>query len=224
MKNGTGETDFDYVVYTDGGYNMGRNVGAGAFVILDSDCERIVKRRAFVVRNETNNRAELKAIIGAIYNIPLGSRVCVRTDSRYCILVLTKKGNDGIKKNPDLIELYRKIKKERRLKVVFEWVKGHDKNRWNEECDSMCSEVADTGVGIKEGFAEPQNENPICAFNPPTLAEVRSYCAEEMLEIDPWRFVSYYKARGWMQGGRLMTDWKKACYEWDKRANEWGKY
>ena len=59
----------DYIIYTDGGYSTSNNVGSGAYIILKSDGQTLVKQDSFVVRKETSQRAELMAIIESVPTI-----------------------------------------------------------------------------------------------------------------------------------------------------------
>ena len=57
------------------------------------------------------------------------------------------------------------------------------------------------------------------AFTPPTLEEVRDYAREAGLTFDPARFVDYNASRGWLVGGRPMTDWRAAARLWASRGD-----
>ena len=54
-------------------------------------------------------------------------------------------------------------------------------------------------------------------FTPPTAEEVRAYCAEKDLNVDPERFVAYYESNGWMVGRNHMKDWRAAARSWAQR-------
>lgn len=61
---------------------------------------------------------------------------------------------------------------------------------------------------------------PRARFVPPTVEEVRTYCAEKGFTFDPQLFVDYYIANGWVQGkGRPLKDWKAAARTWNRREN-----
>lgn len=61
---------------------------------------------------------------------------------------------------------------------------------------------------------------PRACFVPPTVEEVRTYCAEKGFTFDPQLFVDYYIANGWVQGkGRPLKDWKAAARTWNRREN-----
>ena len=59
-------------------------------------------------------------------------------------------------------------------------------------------------------------------FTPPTVDEVQAYCIERANGIDPYEFVNFYQAKGWMIGKNKMKDWRAAVRTWErsqKRTN-----
>ena len=140
--------NYNYIIYTDGAYSMKNDEGAFAFVILNGNMEEIM-RRAFKIKHETNNRAELKAIIGALYQITTWNRkVLVVSDSQYSIKTLS--GEWGRKANEDLFEIYDQLIEEREMHVDYKWVRGHNGDKYNEICDEMC--VKALGYDPKEEY------------------------------------------------------------------------
>lgn len=60
-------------------------------------------------------------------------------------------------------------------------------------------------------------EKPPARFTPPTLEEVKAYCAERHNTVNPERFIDFYSANGWVQGkGKPIKDWKAAIRLWEK--------
>lgn len=57
-------------------------------------------------------------------------------------------------------------------------------------------------------------------FVPPTLEQVRAYCAERRNTISPEKFIDYYAANGWMVGKNHMKDWKAAVRNWEARDKD----
>ena len=57
-------------------------------------------------------------------------------------------------------------------------------------------------------------------FAPPSVDEVRAYCAEKGYTFDPETFVAFYESKGWKVGGSPMKSWKAACTTWQKRLDE----
>ena len=60
-------------------------------------------------------------------------------------------------------------------------------------------------------------------FSPPTVDDVRAYCAENGYGVDPERFVDFYKSNGWMVGKNHMKDWKAAVRSWERKEKPNGK-
>lgn len=51
----------------------------------------------------------------------------------------------------------------------------------------------------------------------PTLAEVRAFCSEQRLRIDPDRFFDVNESRGWVTNtGKPVDDWKGLAMKWDR--------
>lgn len=137
----------DYIIHTDGAYSRIRNIGAFAYIICDGD-DNEIKRNVWKICNETNNRAEVKAIIVALYHLPENARnVIVISDSQYALC--TCSGQWARKANKDLFEIHDRIVKERQLNVSYEWVKGHSGDYYNETCDMMCNEVIGNDVNTE---------------------------------------------------------------------------
>lgn len=129
-----------YIIYTDGAYSRQHNEGAFAYVILNSENTE-VERKAYKIANETNNRAELKAIIAAVNKLPHdATEILVYSDSQYALNTLS--GTWKRKLNKDLFDVWDKvIVKRPNISISFEWVKGHNGNVYNELCDQLCNDV-----------------------------------------------------------------------------------
>lgn len=67
---------------------------------------------------------------------------------------------------------------------------------------------------IKEDSESPQRSKK---FKPPTLIEVKAYCAERGLQIDAERFIDYYTSNGWRIGNSPMKDWQATVRNWARR-------
>ena len=129
----------DYTIFTDGAYSLKNDEGAFAFVIVKGDKE--IMRKAYRISHESNNRAELKAIIAAVYKLPLdATRVQIVSDSMYALNTL--KGNWNRNANLDLFDVWDKVLRNRpNLEITFLWVKGHSGDYYNEICDQLCTSV-----------------------------------------------------------------------------------
>ena len=68
------------------------------------------------------------------------------------------------------------------------------------------------------------NPNPIYKkestkkkFQPPTVEQVREYCAQRSNSVNPEAFVDFYTSKGWKVGKASMKDWRAAVRTWEKR-------
>ncbi|MBQ9660997.1 MAG: hypothetical protein IJV37_07040 [Bacteroidales bacterium] len=149
----SGKPHYDYFAYTDGSYRVPKNFGAAACIVLDGEGDKVLYQWSEVSRYSTSNRQELAAIIHALLHVPEGSSVLVRSDSENGVALLT--GQARSKKDLDLVQLYRQVKKERALHVTLEWIRSHSGDRWNDYVDYLCIEALDLfesdGTRVREG-------------------------------------------------------------------------
>lgn len=57
---------------------------------------------------------------------------------------------------------------------------------------------------------------------PPTVDEVRAYCAERGNKVNAERFVDFYMSKNWMVGKNKMSNWKAAVRNWEKQDADKG--
>ncbi|KAJ5105195.1 Ribosomal protein L9/RNase H1 N-terminal [Penicillium alfredii] len=128
---------------------------------------------------QTNQRAELTAILRAIDIAPRHRDVTIFTDSRYAIDCVTVwfinwRRNNWMTKdkkpveNRDLVEsILVKIEERAELKVktLFEWVKGHNKDLGNEEADRLAVNGAHRGISEKAEALEVSRKIPDEVFD-----------------------------------------------------------
>lgn len=124
---------------------MQADLGAFAYVILYEG--ELLQKFSQKIEHETNNRAEIKAILYGVQALPDNSEVEVISDSQYALGVLS--GAYQAKKNPDLVNLYKKMVRKKNMKVEYKWVRGHSGNEWNELCDQLCNEAAGTDLNFR---------------------------------------------------------------------------
>lgn len=126
-----------YRVYTDGAYSSARNQGGIGFVILKDDKE--VARYSKMYKNSTNQRMEQMAAIVALESITTPSEVTIVSDSQYVVCTYTKnwkrKANLDLWKRFDAAIAFH-------TKVGFLWVKGHDKDEYNNIADKLASNAS----------------------------------------------------------------------------------
>lgn len=131
---------------------MSADFGAFAYVILQDG--ELLHKHAEKIEHETNNRAEIKAIMYGVQALPDNSKVEVFSDSQYALGVLS--GRYKAKKNPDLVNRYKKMVATKRMSVSYNWVRGHNGDKWNELCDQLCNEAA--GIDLNENPLGPAHE------------------------------------------------------------------
>ena len=138
-------------IYTDGACrgNPGRG-GWGAVLVYNGR----EKELSGGERETTNNRMELTAAIRALRQLREPCEVILTSDSKYLIDAITKKWvyswkakgwkkSDGSKAlNIDLWEELLPLLETH--KVTFVWVKGHDGHPYNERCDRLATDFADS--------------------------------------------------------------------------------
>lgn len=114
-------------VYTDGAYAPTKDVGAIAFIVINSD-NKIVCMYSKKYTHTTNQRMEQLAVIKALESIPK-SDIIIYSDSAY--VVNTYNLNWNRKQN---LDLWQKLDKaiSKHDKVQFIHVKGHNKDKYNE--------------------------------------------------------------------------------------------
>lgn len=100
-----------------------------------------------------------------------------------------------------------------------------------EEANSKCLRKCFVSVIDKEEEEEEEKEKEkekrkrkaASRFSPPSVDEIRAYCAERGNSVDPERFFDYYESNGWMIGGKSkMKDWRAALRGWEKRQGSYG--
>jgi ribonuclease HI len=139
------------IVYTDGACSGNPGPGGWAAIILYGEKEIILRGGE---AQTTNNRMELTAIINTFQylqeNFPsLNREVEIYSDSKYVIDGITswmpnwiKRGWKGSDKKPvknrDLWETINHLRQGLILKFI--WVKGHNKDKYNEMADEIAVE------------------------------------------------------------------------------------
>ena len=137
-------------LYTDGACrgNPGRG-GWGAILVYG----RFEKEMSGGEEMTTNNRMELLAAISGLEALKEPCSVTLYSDSKYLVDAFLlgwveswraagwRRGKDELK-NPDLwTRLYELTEKH---EVKFVWVKGHNGHDYNERCDKLATDFADS--------------------------------------------------------------------------------
>jgi ribonuclease HI len=146
----------DIIIYTDGAClpNPG---GKGGWAFIATWADRRLSRAGFYP-NTTNNRMELMAAIEAIKAVrekvdESRNKIGIYTDSQYIILCVQNYGAWKARKkksipNEDLIQQL--VMLSERLSVDFQWVRGHNGNEFNEECDFLANRAAELQQPYKD--------------------------------------------------------------------------
>lgn len=143
-------------IYTDGAAKG--NPGRGGYgVVMMSGTHKKELSEGF--KNTTNNRMELMSVIVALETIKKeNAHVEIFSDSKYVVDSVEKgwvfgwqkKGFKG-KKNIDLWQRFLKIYPKHQVK--FNWVKGHAGNHYNERCDELAVQAAESSnLLVDEGY------------------------------------------------------------------------
>ena len=137
-------------LYTDGACrgNPGRG-GYGAILVYGKFEKEISGGEPLT----TNNRMELMAAISGLEALREPCKVTLYSDSKYLVDAFNegwvygwrekgwRRGKDELK-NPDLwARLYELVKSH---EVTFVWVKGHNGHDYNERCDRLATDFADS--------------------------------------------------------------------------------
>ena len=138
-------------IYTDGACrgNPGQG-GWGAILVY----EGIEKELSGGDAETTNNRMELSAVIAALGALKEPCEVTLTTDSQYVVNAIEKgwltswqmkgwrKSDRGAVLNVDLWQKLVVLLDKHR--VSFVWVKGHNGHPYNERCDKLATDFADS--------------------------------------------------------------------------------
>ena len=132
----------DYIIYTDGAYKSSLNTGGIGIVFLCNNEKVYEYSKKY--KNTTNQRMELQSIIIALQSIikPI-NKLTLITDSMYVVGTATL--NWKRRCNNDLWEKFDKaLEKAQTLiknPIEFKHVKGHNGDKYNEQCDRLASEI-----------------------------------------------------------------------------------
>ena len=138
-------------IYTDGACRGNPGPGGWGAILV---CGEHKKELFGGEPSTTNNRMELLAAIYALEQLKYPCAVTLTTDSKYLCDAITKgwatqwkrngwrRSNKEPAANPDLWE--RLLSLLSIHKVEFVWVKGHNGHPFNERCDEMATQAADS--------------------------------------------------------------------------------
>ena len=138
-------------IYTDGACRGNPGKGGWGAVLVYKGVE---KELSGGERMTTNNRMELSAVIAALSALREPCEITLTSDSKYVVDAVTKgwakswkaKGWKKADKSPALNpDLWEKLLKLVELHdITFVWVKGHAGHTYNERCDKLATDFADS--------------------------------------------------------------------------------
>lgn len=144
----------EVTIYTDGACRGNPGKGGWGAILVYGKYERELSGGEPLT---TNNRMELMAAISGLEALKEPCRVVLYSDSKYLVDAFVegwiyawrehgwKRGKDELK-NPDLwARLYDLTKTH---EVTFEWVKGHNGHGYNERCDKLATDFADSFADV----------------------------------------------------------------------------
>lgn len=132
----------NYTIYTDGAYKSSLNTGGIGIVFLRNN-EKVFEYSC-KYQDTTNQRMEMQAILVALNSIVKEiDTLIIITDSMYVVGTLTKnwqrKANNDLWNKIDLA--LSKAQKLVKNNIQFKHVKGHNGDKYNEQCDKLASEA-----------------------------------------------------------------------------------
>ncbi|KTW29658.1 hypothetical protein T552_04091 [Pneumocystis carinii B80] len=143
----------DYIeIYTDGSshyYGEGKVIAGIGVYFGDNDKRKVLKERIYDIK-QTNQRAEIMAIIRAIESVSNDENIIINTDSKYAINSLTiwykkweknnwKNINAESVKNKDLLEKALELIKKRSGFTELKYVSSHGDIYGNKQADYLAN-------------------------------------------------------------------------------------
>jgi len=145
----------EVTIYTDGAAKGNPGKGGYGTVLISGNHEKRLSQGYILT---TNNRMELMAVIIGLEALNQKCNVIIYSDSKYVVDSVEKgwifgweKKGFKSKKNSDLWRRF--LKTYRNHNVKFQWVKGHAGNKYNEMCDQLAVQAAESSNLLKdEGY------------------------------------------------------------------------
>ena len=137
-------------IYTDGSCKGNPGPGGWAAILFEKKSQQpflILRGREILT---TNNRMEMLAVIQALRYIIKNnfqtSALTLYSDSNLIVQTI----NSGWKKKANL-DLWLELNElNEQLDIKYVWVRGHAKNKWNNECDKIAqSEAMKAGKSLQ---------------------------------------------------------------------------
>ncbi len=72
-------------------------------------------------------------------------------------------------------------------------------------------------INAREEAKKPKAARTV--FIPPTISEIKEYCALRNNNVDAENFYDFYQSKGWLIGKVKMKDYKAAIRTWERSSN-----
>ena len=109
----------------------------------------------------------------------------------------------------------KEISDRRKTAAASRWKQRQEERVQSKEDANALQELSKEKEG-KGKEIEEEGAKTAKRFCPPTLEEVKAYCAEKEYTIDAERFIDFYTSKGWFVGKNKMKDWRAAVRNWSK--------
>ncbi|OSD02737.1 ribonuclease H-like protein [Trametes coccinea BRFM310] len=160
------ENGVELAVGTDGScYKNGeRNAQAGAGLYINDTDERNAAVRVPARFKQSNQTAEIAAIILAAQSVDERTRLVIESDSKTTLDALTKQAEVNedtgyiAVQNGDLLRMAVGNLRARKAHVVFKWVKGHNGHPRNEGADRLAAQGAEKEQPTAQWKMEPPEQ------------------------------------------------------------------
>jgi ribonuclease HI len=186
----------EFVAYTDGAcFGNPRGPGGWAAAVFgDTRSWQLFGH----LSSTSNNRAEALGVLGALEWVPGGSTLQLHSDSELTIRQLA--GQYKIKSNADVWDEIQRVRADKPVKVVPEWVRGHAGDPLNELADRLSK------LGARNGtLDELAQSTPLPPPEPP-----------ELVGLEPrgdWERDFLRSVRDQLRRGRLLTPKQQAIVD-----------
>ena len=138
--------------------------------------------------------------------------------------------DDAIERMAADAEAYEKSVEQRKKAAEKRWENASGMRNDATACDRMrddakvCEGDAKNAVSVSVSDSVSVKDKKNRRFTPPSVEEVRAYCAERKNGIDAEAFIAFYESKGWKVGNAPMKNWKSAVVTWEKRQRPPNKF
>ncbi len=92
--------------------------------------------------------------------------------------------------------------------------KGNNKESFIELAASSAKSISEVGPATEDSEKQLKMKDKM----PPSLDDIKNYCKEYNLVVDPEVFFNFYESKGWLIGNTPMWSYRAALRSWQKTA------